>query len=326
MRFAGPLALLAFAALPAPANDTAVTLGAGGLVPVKSSAIALLSEDLEISPARIAVHYTFRNSGPRDENVTVAFPLPEINGGDVANIPINIPSRDPLNFIDFRVVVDGRKVEPAVEVRAFFEDAEITGRLRSLGIPLSVLDGNVTAAVHKLTPADRTRLERDHWIDCSLTSDGKCWPYWRSRIQFYWTQRFPAGADVDVRHEYRPVVGGSQVYETSDAASATRSYCPTPNALGRIRALQRAHRGRQPADRPVLAERRVDYILTTANNWAGPIRNFRLSVAAAGPDDLVLTCMPGLAQVAPNRYELVRAAFRPEAELHLLVLQPPAPR
>src|SRR5262249_9776697 len=161
----------------------------GGLVPVKSSAIALLSEDLEISTTRITVHYTFRNTGPREENVTVAFPLPEINGGDVANIPINIPSRDPLNFIDFRVVVDGRQVAPAVEVRAFFEDAEITGRLRALGIPLSVLDGNVTAAVRKLAPAERARLERDHWIDCSLTPDGKCWPYWRSRIQFYWTQR-----------------------------------------------------------------------------------------------------------------------------------------
>ena len=43
------LAALVAAAAPLFANDTLVTLGAGGLVPLKSAGIAMESEDLQIS-------------------------------------------------------------------------------------------------------------------------------------------------------------------------------------------------------------------------------------------------------------------------------------
>jgi hypothetical protein len=308
------------AILPAPANDTAATLGAGGLVPIKSSMIVMESEDLEISPHRITVRYLFRNTSRRDVFALIAFPLPEINGGDVANIPIALPSRDPLNFVDFQVLVGGRRITPDVEVRAFFDQTEITSRLRSLRLPLSVLYPTVTAAVARLAAGDRSKLQQDGWIDCSLTNNGKCWPYWRSRIQYYWTERFPAGSAIEVRHEYRPVVGGSHIYESSGAGRSVKPFCAVPDALDRIRNMQQSHRGTGEG-RPVLVERRIDYILVTANNWGSPIGNFRLSVEAESPDDLVLTCMPGLSRVSPTRYELARRNFRPAVNLHLLVLQ-----
>ena len=40
------------------------------------------------------------------------------------------------------------------------------------------------------------------------------------------------------------------------------------------------------------------------------------------PDDMVVTCMPGLKRVAPARYELARSNFRPDRELDVLILQP----
>jgi hypothetical protein len=85
--------------------------------------------------------------------------------------------------------------------------------------------------------------------------------------------------------------------------------------------LQISYRGKNSEDRPVLSERRIDYILTTANNWAGPIHNFSLSVVAASPNDVVQTCLAGLTRVSPTRYELVRPDFRPTSDLHLLLLQ-----
>jgi hypothetical protein len=311
-----PLLLLATAA---GANDTAATLGAGGLIAVQSAEIAMVSEDLTISTRLITVSYVFRNTSSRDVDVLIAFPLPEMNGAAVANIPIDIPSRDPLNFLDFQIDVAGRKVEPKVEVRAFLEDQEITADLRALAIPLSALDGNVTAAVKKLDPAARQKIQKNNWVDCSLTPDGKCWPYWTSRIQYYWTQRFAAGATLRVRHSYRPVVGGGRLYPSSDGARNIEPYCGDAAAL-------RVIRSRKPPsaapDQPIWNERQIEYILTTANNWRGPIGSFHLTVQSDSSEDLVLTCMPGVQRTAPRRYELARTGFRPDRELRLLLLQP----
>ena len=53
------------------ANDTFVTLGAGGLIPARTAAISIESEDLEISARRITVQYLFRNRTQRDIDATV---------------------------------------------------------------------------------------------------------------------------------------------------------------------------------------------------------------------------------------------------------------
>ncbi len=311
--------------LPVGANDTAVTLGAGGLVPVKSTSIVMDSEDLQISLRQITVKYVFRNTSSRDLNVMVAFPLPEMDGGAVANVMMNIPSRDPLNFMDFNVVVAGEKMTPQVEVRAFTDAGEITAKLRSLGVPLSVLDENVTTAVKRLSNEERTGLENSGLVDCSLTA-GKCWPYWKSRVQFYWQQRFPANATVEIQHTYRPFVGG----HGSGGAISTdgpydwriQPYCGEQNTINQIERQKQLRLAARGPDNAVLTGRDIDYILTTANNWAGPIQKFRLSVITDSPDDIVVTCMPGLKRVGTTRYELVRSDFHPDRDLKVLVLQP----
>lgn len=308
------------AGLPAGANDTAVTLGAGGLIPAKSSAIVMESENLQISVRQVTVKYVFRNTSNRDVDVMVAFPFPEMDGGAVANIMMNIPSRDPLNFMDFNVVVAGKRITPDVEIRAFTDAGEITSQLRSFGLPLSVLDGNITRAIEKLDKKDRSRLESSGLFDCSLTKDGKCWPYWKSRAQFYWTQRFLAGSSVEVQHVYRPIVGGGSIYADDTGETSVKPYCGGGEALKQIDRQKELHRV-EGRDKPVLRERTIDYILTTANNWAGPIHKFRLSVVSDNSDDIVVTCMPGLKRVAPTRYELVRSDFRPDRDLRLLILQ-----
>ena len=318
---AGLLAMV----LPASANDTLATLGAGGLAPLKSSTIVMESEDLEISIHKISVRYVFRNTSDRDQDVIVAFPLPELSGGLLANSPVTIPSKDPVNFVDFRVLVAGQSVPVKVETRAFIEIAqkttEVTADLRTLGLPASPLDPGVTAAFRKAPPAARARFEKDGWIDCHLTQDGKCWPMWQVRVQFYWTQRFPAKSTVEVQHTYSPIVGGSYLTPGMDGASNLHPYCGGPDALRQVKELK-AHHPAKNNDSPALFERRIQYILTTANNWSGPIRSFRLSVLPDAPSDIVATCMPGLKRIAPNRYQLALSNFHPDKELDVLILQP----
>jgi len=316
-------ALLVALAWPLAANDTMVTLGAGGLVPVKSTAIAMESEDLQISIRQISIRYVFRNKMNRDIDAVVAFPLPALDGGDLDNEPMRLPSKDPVNFVDFKLSVAGKPVRPSVEIRASFDGKDITDDLRALGLPLAVADKTFDAALKRLPADKRNQLEKDSWIECS-GEPSHCGAYWTSHIRYYWTQHFPAGAAVTVQHSYRPVVGGSYIVRGDSGASSVKPYCGGETALAQIAQQQKRQPATSPAD-TVLNENTIQYILTTANNWSGPIGNFRLTITAEGPDDIVLTCMPGLKRVSPTRYELTQANFRPEKELELLILTRPNP-
>jgi hypothetical protein len=304
------------------ANDTAAKLGAGGLVAAKSSAIAIDSEDLRVTSHQVSVKYVFRNLTSRDVDLVIAFPLPEIDGGAVANVPINVPSRDPLNFVDFQVLVDGKRVVPRSEVRSFLHGMEITRELRSLGVPLSVLDQEITTAVNRLPPADQARLKQRQWVDCSLTSDQKCWPQWQTRVKFYWTQHFPAKAVVGVEHTYHPVVGGSLLkIGTADYRDWDRKdFCPAEDALAQLKREADLVKAKAPMG-VVRREKEIQYILTTANNWSGPIRDFRLSVITDQAADIVSSCMPGLERAGPTEYRLLRSNFHPDRELELILLE-----
>jgi hypothetical protein len=263
----------------------------------------------------------FRNGTNRDVDLTVAFPLPEIDGGAAANIPINIPSTDATNFVDFHATVDGRPIQAMTEVRAFFYGSEITYELRSLGLPFSVLDKNVTAKFNGLPVENRQELERRGWIDCSLSRDGRCWPLWQTRVQFYWTEHFKAHSKVEVLHTYRPVVGGSYITMNDTGESNIAPYCGGVAAIDQIKRLKAQHPPKGPSETAVM-EKTISYILTTANNWKGPIRKFRLSVVPDSQEDIVLTCMAGLKPITQYLYRLDKLNFRPDRELDLLILEP----
>ena len=317
------LALLFAAPCSTRANDTLVTLSAGGLVPAKSSDVLMESEILRINLHRVTVDYVFRNTSNQDVDAVVAFPLPELDGATLEVSPIELPSKDPANFISFKLTVDGKPVSPKVEIRAFKKDLDITEALNSLGLPASVLDPRLKAAIQRLSKIDRGKLERDEWIvnenlDANSKNDQSFWPWWQTRIQFYWTLHFPANRPIRISHTYAPIVGGS--YIDDDGSSIAERYCGTAT-LQQIKALKSKVAGQQE---PGLALwwRSLQYILTTANNWNGPIKHFRLEIDSDTPDDILLTCMPSIKQTSPTRYELDVSDFRPDRNLAIVILQP----
>jgi hypothetical protein len=309
------------ASSPAPANDTLVTLGAGGLVPVSTSAIVMESEDLQISRRAIVIGYVFRNITRDDVSAIVAFPLPTLNGGDLANRPMELPAPAAANFVDFQVFVGGRRIATEVQHRASHEDRDITSRLQSLGLPASVTDPSLAERLRNLPRTQLDVLVKDGLVECANRTPpwAGCLPFWETRTQFFWRQRFPAGEAVRIDHRYRPVVGGSYLTMDSDGAEPVAEYCGGPAALAAIAKEKRRLGSSNEAD-VVLVERQIRYILTTANNWSGPVRKFHLTILADSPDDLVLSCMP-LRRTGPSRYELSRSDFRPEKDLDVLLLQ-----
>lgn len=71
----------------------------------------------------------------------------------------------------------------------------------------------------------------------------------------------------------------------------------------------------------VLWEKRIQCILTTGNNWSGPIRNFHLLVVTDQPEDIFATCTPGLKRSSQHVPNSLETNFHPDTELDLLILQ-----
>ncbi len=75
-------------------------------------------------------------------------------------------------------------------------------------------------------------------------------------------------------------------------------------------------------DMPYLSERRISYILTTANNWSRPIGDFRLTVDKGSPDALVSFCADNVTKTGPTTFTATAKDFVPERELDVLIVAP----
>lgn len=317
--------------LRASADDTLATLGAGGLVPLKTSKVVMESEDLQISTHQVTVKYVFQNTSDLDVDAIVLFPLPTLEGGMVAMSPMDVPSKNPVNFMAFKVWVNGHPVSPHVEVRALIDGKDITEKLRSLGLPISVLDRNIESAFGKLPEWRRLQLEKENLVvdldsgdpnPVVRATEHSYWGLWNTRIQYYWHQRFPAQSAVRVLHTYKPVVGGSYIAWNDDGELTVKPYCGNSATLERIAKLK-ARSPKRADNNAALWEREIQFILTTANNWSGPIRHFHLSVALDHSEDIFASCTPGMKRTSPTRYDLNLSNFRPKSELDFLMLQLP---
>ncbi len=284
------------------------------------------SEDLSISLHQVKVKYVFTNTTNHDIDATVAFPLPPLDGDLVAKESIDIPTQDPINFLLFKLRVNGRTISPKLEIRAYRDDngEDITAQLRSLGLPLSVIDPKMESAFNKLPEKQRKRLEEEELIE----DTGPQWPGsrhhimwcgWKTRIEYYWHQRFPAHSSVYVGHTYRPVVGVTWDDWGDSAWFEMKPYCGAPEADREIAHLKTLFPYKGDV---MLYDKRIEFVLTTGNNWSGPIRSFHLTVHLDHAYDVLSSCMPGLKRTSPLTYEVHVSNFRPTSNLKLLILQP----
>src|SRR3954453_10671625 len=119
---------------PSLANDSSAELAVGGLTFTKSSDISIVSEDLTVTLDTITVRYNFLNRSTKPITLTVAFPLPDIDLADAANVAF--PAGDPLNYVGFPTKIDGKPISFVTNQQAFLNDKNVTAKLGELGIPL----------------------------------------------------------------------------------------------------------------------------------------------------------------------------------------------
>jgi len=319
MRKLSVFVLLLFWAGVCCANDTMMVLGAGGLVPLKTTTVAMESEDLEISPTGIRVHYVFRNASAKDVTATVGFPLPLLKGLDLSASPITLPDKNADNFVDFAVTADGKPVATQLELKAL-EGKDVTAELKKYGLSASLLTG--ADAIAKLTDAQKQALTKAGLLQGpDFPQPGA--PQWNMQATYYWTQVFPAKSTVDVVHTYKPVVGGSYLPKSENGDPSMKKFCGTAATAKAIAAQQASYAG--GADDIAVYQREVEYVLKTANNWSGPIGKFHLTVKLDSADEVMSTCFAGLKQTSPTTFEATQTNFRPVTDLDVMIWQKATP-
>jgi hypothetical protein len=317
-------ALLALVASDVRANDTMAVLGAGGLTFTRTEQITMAREDLYISPERVDVKYTYRNTGDTPVTTIVAFPMPKI-GGPVETMAA-VPDEQSDNFMGFSVVQDGEEIEPNLQQRVLVQGIDFTEEVKAKGVPLQPLSAKTREAVAAL---DEAVIE--DWLAKGLVVNmdygaekPEYVPTWELDSVYWWETTFPAGQEVEVEHTYRPSVGGTTglvfLYDgkpSEQIEDYKKRYCLDDDFLKAAIKLEKS----QNFDTGLYYfEQWLSYILMTGNNWFGPIEDFHLTVDKSNPNHIISFCGANVKKTGPTTFEMRAKDFVPEKDLEILML------
>lgn len=317
---------LAFAG-PAGANDSTAELGTGGLDFVQNENVEMRSEQLFISLDEVRVTYRFFNKGDRPVTNLVAFPMPDVTIAD-QDTNISVPTEDPVNFLAFSTQANGQPIATEVEQKVFAKGVDRTAMLKNLGLPL--------APQLKTTYAALDALPKEQWqslvdlgiaeiVEYGTTPDLKMQqhlePRWTLKTTYYWMQTFPAQTGLVIEHRYKPSVGGTAGTgignpRIPDADGYAQKYCMEADFVAAVRRAQATAEKKNE----YVAEQRIDYILKTGANWAGPIADFTLTVDKGKPDNLLSFCGSGTKKLSPMQFQVHYTDYTPKTDLAVLIL------
>ncbi len=331
--------ILAFLIFPNPCtpspNDGAASLAAGGIQLRSEPSISMEKERLTIGLKKVEVEYEFLNGASADITTEVAFPIPRYQCDGAVPDP---------HFRDFKVWVDGSPVAFQTSLRAFVNGDEKTKLLTDAKLSTDTIEIDIAKCyepdknneIGRLPSSARKKLTQAGLID----EDGN--PRWTVEKIYHWSMTFPSQKIVHVRHEYSPVVGQSQVPEgyfkpviqnllgKGDSAGLdghppeiVEQYAHMfRNACADVPAVE----GFEARPESGLAVHWVDYILTTANTWKTPIKDFTLIVDVTNPwskDPITANfCWDGpVNRLDPAHFIAEKKGFRPDKELSIFFMR-----
>jgi hypothetical protein len=340
------------------ADDSAASVAVGGIVLTREPLISMEKERLTIARDKVTVEFDFLNDSDKDITTEVAFPIPAYEDTEDAG---GIRSLD-----DFKLWVDGKEVKYEVEAKAYLgrwddktnqkvDKKDVTAVLRRYNIDIPSLG-------HYLDGYGRETRVRDfdhaspevkkNLVDLGLVdgdNEGSR-PEWEVRKKYHWTQTFPAHRVVHIRHTYSPAVGFAPIpvdtfnevgrerliaadkksgFDTGTAENVRNlaDACVEPGLQKTIYVASGAAQEVNP-DEGYVEGMWVDYILTTANSWKTPIKDFKLVIDKGTPQkdqsDYASLCWDGpVTKLDGQRYEASATDFVPRKELHILFLSVP---
>jgi hypothetical protein len=132
---------------------------------------------------------------------------------------------------------------------------------------------------------------------------------------------------VTVEHRYHPGVGISfdtvlrkglrqNKAMTAEVARYRKEYCIGDDFLAALDKLA----GEGEANAAKLQERRISYVLKTGANWAGPIKDFKLTVDKQKADRLISFCANDITTISPTLVGFTAKDFTPDKDLKILIV------
>jgi len=297
------------------ANDSAVETAAGGLKLRKERNVLMQKERLYISKDQITVEYEFLNTTNGPVVSEVAFPIPAYR------YKYDDP---PRNFADFKAWIDGQPIDVKKEVRAFVQKREVTADLRNAGLNIETFGDfdpdDETKRALILEPDIRKKLIKVGAIKNRDKSEPQRYgPEWECRIKYHWTQEFPANSVVRIKHVYKPVVGYSPVQIQKFKQQFTDT-CVTNATYSEARKRVEEKMRINPGNNNYFGVMWVSYILTTANTWQTPIKDFELIVEGE-TGDLPSFCWDGpIESLSENKLKAHKIDYVPSKDLKIYFL------
>ncbi|HZU29958.1 MAG TPA: DUF4424 family protein [Candidatus Angelobacter sp.] len=320
------------------ANDSAASSAAGGIQFKREPRISMAKEKLIISTKKITVEYEFINESDQDITTEVAFPIPAYK--------VTMSAGGIRNFNDFHLWVEGAERKYQIQAKAMLKTKDCSFLLQKYGIDIASLghfeekEESFSRDFRKLTKAAQEQL-----IKADIFDSETQFPNWSVEKTYYWSQTFPAHKALHIRHEYEPGIGFKMV-EKGDLANAKAQLnpksvkagnggYPPPDQFARevrnacIDSSLNKVITKSVAEHEYVEMAWVDYILTTANNWKKPIKNFELIVEKDSrpdyPSSFVSFCWEGKVQkLGQKNFKAAATDFVPKADLHVAFFGIPA--
>ncbi len=301
------------------ANDAAVETSVGGLQLAKEHSVLMEKERLFISGTLVRVEYVFRNTTKQPVISEVAFPIPTFK----------YEFDDPggrRDFSDFRVWIDGKPIKVDKEVRAYAGRREVTEDLRRAKIAIETFGdfdpSDKDNQIFQLQPDARAKLVKIGALKAPNKKDDSLdyWPEWTVEIKYHWRQKFPPDIAVHVKHEYRPVLGFRQV-QLQDFKKEIKDTCIDTNTYDEVKRRVARSMQEEPLRNNNFGIEWVSYILTTANTWQEPIKEFELIVQRE-KNELTTFCWDGgVNKIDATQFRARKPNFIPTKDLRIYYLK-----
>jgi hypothetical protein len=286
-------------------KDIGGSIGAGGILFEPSENIALDYESLRISPKSVLVKYQFRNEASTTESVEIGFPLPRYSFN---------PLRSALpKFHDLKIWVDGNELAPEHEVRCLLKkekskSVDIGPELKMIFTSdLIDIDAIAKEAEH-LSPKEQADLLKRGWF---TSENGAMIPQWDNVVLFHWHQEFPPKKSIWIKQQYSPQAGVAPKFGDCLAPEQEKLACldsASGKAVKRMAAKKSHSAGKCSW---------VDYVLSTAPYWKGPIKSFDLVVEKENPKTVFSTCFEGIKKSRAREFKSHRANFIPDKDVRV---------
>ncbi|MFB2671231.1 DUF4424 domain-containing protein [Shewanella xiamenensis] len=288
------------------ANDSSFGDANGSITLKYQPHISMDKESLFISEAEVRVDYVFTNTSSQDLIIPIAFPMP----------PMFFGSADHSSIDNFTLKVNG-KTQPTQHrlVAQLADKTDISAELKQLGWGVEeVAYFAEYAEVPEGKPAlPQQWLDEDQQIAFTLSD------------YFVWEQSFPAGQSVSISHSYTPSLStGIPDTASSIIDTYTELACLDESAKQGIRKRNLVVKQDGEDVEYGVEWSHLSYILVTANNWQGAIKDFKLTIKKSQPTDLISLCFDGeLKKTDPLTFEFQQKQFTPTQDLSILFIRKP---